>query len=746
MPASSSKSASRSLPLVAEVAFDRAINRGLDYRIPEALASRVHPGSRVMAPLRNEVLPGYVIRIKLGSKFAKLKSILSLESDAQQIPDKLLELAEWISNYYCCNIESAIWAMLPAVVRRGEMKHRQLDYVTLTAKALRMDEEFEALSKKRQAILRAIQKVGALPVKELLGLVEASETLINNLCKDEWLTKEKRVVERNPFRDNIIQPDQPKKLNADQTAALASIKESLRKRDSAAMLLHGVTGSGKTEVYLQAIQYCLELEREAIVLVPEIALTPQTCDRFRQRFGNLVSVLHSGLSDGERFDEWNRINEGRSPIVVGARSAIFAPLRKLGLIVVDEEHENSYKQEEAPCYNARDMAVLRGKKEHASIILGTATPSLETYYNCQQGRYQLLEMSQRIDARPMPRVEIIDMCQERAQSGQGGIFSGRLIEQINETLFAGEQVMLFLNRRGFATQMSCNKCGYTAGCQSCSVSYTYHRKKELLLCHHCGAEVPAPQKCPQCENPEIRYQGYGTEKIESIARAIFPQALVARMDSDSMTSKDSYRDVLAAFRKGHINILIGTQMIAKGLDFPNVTLVGLIQADMGLNMPDFRSAERSFQLITQMGGRAGRGNKPGLVIVQTFSPQHYALRAAQKHDFKQFYEEEMPSRKALEFPPYSRMLMLRFRAEDEKQLQDTAEAFAKKLRALLGHEAKMIGPMPAPIAKINNFFRYQILLRSKKASVMLNAVRACLQDKRNRKVHVSVDMDPKSLL
>jgi primosomal protein N' (replication factor Y) len=392
------------------------------------------------------------------------------------------------------------------------------------------------------------------------------------------------------------------------------------------------------------------------------------------------------------------------------------------------------------------MAVLRGKMEQASVILGSATPSLESYFNCRQGRYELLEMSRRIDARPMPRVEIIDMCQERAQSGQGSIFSRRLVEQVNERLYAGEQVMLFLNRRGFATQMSCSKCGYTAGCQSCSVSYTYHRKKELLLCHHCGAEVPAPQQCPQCQDPEIRYQGYGTEKIESVTRALFPQAFVARMDSDSMTSKDSYRSVLEAFRKGHINILIGTQMIAKGLDFPNVTLVGLLQADLGLNMPDFRSAERSFQLITQMGGRAGRGDKPGLVIVQSFSPQHYALKAAQRHDFKQFYEEEIPSREALQFPPYSRMLMLHLRSEDEKKLQDCAEAFGKKLQLLLGKEVKMIGPMPAPIAKINNFFRYQILLRGKKASVMLKAARACLQDKRDRRVYVSVDMDPKSLL
>jgi primosomal protein N' (replication factor Y) len=732
--------------MIAEVVFNLALNKGLDYLVPAHLCQQVRIGSRVIAPLKSQTRPGYVIRLKDSSQFGSLRELVSIEDDSRQMPPSLLKLAEWISQYYGCPIENAVWAMLPAVVRKGEMAHKQLFYVTLTAKASNFDAEFEALSEKKQDIIRALHRVGALPVRELLGLVEGSEHLINSLCKDGWLSKEKRVVERNPFRDTIIQSDNPKKLTDQQQAALEKIVESLDQRDAASILLHGVTGSGKTEVYLQAIQRCLELERQAIVLVPEISLTPQTCDLFRQRFGNLVSVLHSGLSDGERFDEWNRINDGRSSIVVGARSAIFAPFRALGLIIVDEEHENSYKQEEAPRYHARDIAVVRGKMEKATILLGSATPSLETFHNCRQGRYSLLTLSERIDSRPMPQVELIDMTQEKALTGKASIFSQRLISQIKDRLERGEQTMIFLNRRGFASQMQCSSCGYTAHCENCSVTCTYHRKEEILLCHLCGTQIKAPERCPQCQDPGIRYAGFGTEKIESITRALFPRALVARMDSDSMTSKDSYRQVLDAFRSGHINILIGTQMIAKGLDFPNVTLAGMIQADLALNLPDFRSGERTFQLITQMAGRAGRGETPGLVIVQTYTPYHFALQAAQKHDFHEFYEAEMPSRQALEFPPFSRMLMLHFRGTEELQVSAAAEKFAAALQPLLKDCAQVIGPMPAPLAKVNKYFRYQLLLRGQQIRKMVACAKYLVSANRDRKVSIHLDVDPRSLL
>ncbi len=457
-------------------------------------------------------------------------------------------------------------------------------------------------------------------------------------------------------------------------------------------------------------------------------------------------MLHSGLSDGERFDEWNRINEGRSQIAIGPRSALFAPFRKLGLIVVDEEHENSYKQEDAPRYNARDVAVVRGKLEKATILLGSATPSLETYYNCQQGRYKLLTLCERIDERPLPRVELIDMNQERAMTGQSSIFSRHLKDQINERLHRGEQVMLFLNRRGFASQMLCSKCGYAATCENCSIAYTYHRKEEQLLCHLCGANIAAPRKCPACADPGIRYAGFGTEKIEAVTRSLFPTALVARMDSDTMTSKDSYRKILDAFRRQRINILIGTQMIAKGLDFPNVTLVGLLQADQSLNIPDFRSGERTFQLITQVAGRAGRGEQPGQVIVQTYTPYHFALQAACKQDYAAFYEAEIPSREALAFPPFARMMIVHFRGREEKKVAETALAFAEKLRPALASEVQVIGPLPSPLAKINNYFRYQLLLRGSHIRAMTAAARALLPAYKTRQCDLYLDVDPRSLL
>ncbi|NLZ62187.1 MAG: primosomal protein N' [Lentisphaerae bacterium] len=731
---------------IAEVVFNLSLDKGFDYLIPAHLSAQLQVGNRVLAPFRTGTRSGYVIRLKNHSSVQKLKTIISLEDEKRQIPPALLTLAAWISDYYCCPRENAVWAMLPAVVRKGEMAHKQIFYLTLTPKAAAFDAQFEALSKKQQDVIRILHRVGALPLKELLGLVEAGERSINRLCAEGWLLKEKRVVERDPFRDTIIQPDQPKTLNQEQAHALDQIKLSLDRQDASTFLLHGVTASGKTEVYLQAIQHCLDLQREAIVLVPEISLTPQTCDRFRQRYGNRVSVLHSGLSDGERFDEWNRINDGRSQIAVGARSALFAPFRQLGLIVVDEEHENSYKQEDSPRYNARDVAVVRGKLEKATVLMGSATPSLETYHNCRTNRYKLLTLRERIADRPLPVVELVDMSQERVMTGQSSIFSRRLKDQINDRLHCGEQVMLFLNRRGFASQMLCSKCGYAATCTNCSVAYTYHRKEAQLLCHLCGAQMPAPQKCPGCNDPEIRYTGFGTEKIEAVTRALFPTALVARMDSDTMTSKDSYRKILDAFRSQRINILIGTQMIAKGLDFPNVTLVGLLQADQGLNLPDFRSGERTFQLITQVAGRAGRGEQPGLVVVQTYTPYHFALQAACKQDYVAFYEAEIPGREALDFPPFSRMIMVHFRGREESQVSETALAFAEKLQPLLKADVQAIGPLPAPLSKINTYFRYQLLLRGRDVRAMSAALRSLLPVYKHRKCDIYLDVDPRSLL
>ncbi|MBQ6471090.1 MAG: primosomal protein N', partial [Victivallales bacterium] len=553
---------------------------------------------------------------------------------------------------------------------------------------------------------------------------------------------------RDPFLDDLVQPENPKQLTSQQEDALAAISQSLEKRDAQVFLLHGVTASGKTEVYLQAISHCLQLGLEAIVLVPEISLTPQTCDRFRRRrFGDQVSVMHSALGDGERFDEWTRINEGRSKIAVGARSALFAPFRNLGLIVVDEEHENTYKQDESPRYNARDIAVMRGKFEQATVVRGSATPSLESYYNCQRGRYRLLEMRKRIDGCTLPSIELVDMSEESAQAGKGQLFSARLKEKIFDRLEKAEQVILFLNRRGYATQMMCPQCGYVSLCGNCSIAHTYHREAGMLVCHLCGEVKPAPQKCPQCGSEAIKYTGVGTEKIESLTRGIFQHARIARMDSDTMTRKDSYRKVLEEFRAGRIDILIGTQMIAKGLDFPNVTLVGVLQADSGLHIPDFRSGERTFQLITQVAGRAGRGERPGLVIVQTYTPFHAALQAAMNQDYLAFYNEELPSRQMLDFPPLSHLAIVHFRSQDDTEARKAAEAFAERVKPQLDKKVQVIGPMPAPLSRIKTFFRWQLLLRGGPVWALVRLLRAQVVGVKPPKgVEIYVDMDPRSLM
>ena len=730
---------------IAEVLFDLSLDHGFDYAVPPQLSGQVRPGMRVRVPLKDSVRTAYVVRMKDRSEFANLRPILCLENEREQIPSSLIALGDWIADYYCCPREHTLRILLPAVVRSGEMKHKQVLFVSLTEKALE-DPHCIGLTPRQKAVVLALRKHGAMPQQTLAETAESSLAVIAKLEDMGWVCREKRVVDRDPSMDDIVKQDNPRELTSEQAAALKEIVGAMDTGSPSVLLLHGVTASGKTEVYLQAIAHCLEQGREAIVLVPEISLTPQTCDRFRQRFGNLVSVMHSALSQGERFDEWTRINEGRSRIAIGARSALFAPFRHLGLIVVDEEHEGTYKQDESPRYNARDIAVVRGKFEHATVLLGSATPSLESYYNCEIGKYRLIEMKERIDNRQMPVIEVVDMSNEISKTGKSQLFSTRLKDKITGRLSDGEQVILFLNRRGYATQLLCPQCGYVSMCSNCSVAHTYHRKESKLVCHLCGDEKPAPQVCPQCGSEAIKYTGVGTEKIEALVAATFPMARVARMDSDTMTRKDAYRKVLDEFRRQKIDILIGTQMIAKGLDFPNVTLVGVLMADSGLHIPDFRSGERTFQLITQVAGRAGRGERPGLVIVQTFSPGHYVLQTAVRQDFKAFYEEEMYGRRMLEFPPFSHMVMIHFRSTDESALQAAAEEFAAKLTPLLGKEVKVIEPRPSPLEKIKTYFRFQMLIYGGNILEMTRIVRPLIVGaKPPKNVEIYADVDPRML-
>ncbi len=732
---------------VARVVTDLSLDREFDYTIPAELEARVKPGTRVLVPFGSAKRSGYVVGVKATSEFPKLKAIIRIEGEKERIPEDLLALADWIAEYYCCAKEQAVRTMLPAVVRGGKMKHKRRRFACLAEKSRHTGADLDSLTPKQRTALEALMRLGSCLVSELLAESGVGRGVINKLEEKGWITFEERVVGRDPFDGDILLPSKALQMTPAQKRALGIVCRSLDLRNGGVILLYGVTGSGKTEVYLQAIQRCLEAGREAIVLVPEISLTPQTCERFRRRFGDRVSVLHSGLSDGERFDEWMRIRQGNSKIVVGARSALFAPFPNVGLIVVDEEHENTYKQEEAPRYNARDVAVVRGKQTGATVVLGSATPSLESYYNCRIGKYTLAELPRRVDNRCMPVMEVVDMCAEAALRGQPQIFSRRLEALVNDRIAKGEQTILFLNRRGYATQMLCTTCGYVAGCDECSVTYTYHRYSQTLCCHLCGTMLAAPTHCPECKDAGIRYSGLGTEKVEAAAHALFRNATIARMDSDTMTTRRSYQTTLDAFRAGRIHILLGTQMIAKGLHFPNVTLVGIIFADLGLSMPDFRAGERTFQLLTQVAGRAGRGEVPGRVIVQTYTPYHPALMHALEHDFKGFYQEEIPEREALGFPPATHMITVHFRSPEESKVARVAESFADRLKARLPPGVAFSPPLPSPIAKIRNQYRFQLSLRGGNTRALIGLLRGMvLGRKPERDLDIYVDVDPRSML
>ncbi|NLF19448.1 MAG: primosomal protein N', partial [Lentisphaerae bacterium] len=697
---------------VARVVTDLGLDREFDYLVPDDLQGQVRPGSRVVVPFGSSTRTGYVVGLKERSHFPRLKPIAGLASDGAQIPANLLRLADWLAQYYCCPREHAVRAMLPAVVRGGQVRSKRRAFACLAPAAAQQKGDIaDSLTPRQRRLLEVLVRQGSQPLADLCQANGVSSAVAKALVAKGLVVIEDRVVARDPFAEDVVLPTAPLDLSAEQAAALEAISTSLAARDGAVILLQGVTGSGKTEVYLQAIQHCLDSGREAIVLVPEIALTPQTCERFRGRFGDRVSVMHSGLSDGERFDEWTRVHQGRAAIVVGARSALFAPFHNLGLIVVDEEHESTYKQEESPRYHARDVAVVRGKLEQATVVLGSATPSLESYQNAQNGKYRRVLLTHRVDHCEMPSIELVDMTAEAAMQGHAQIFSRRLQALLEDRLGRGEQTILFLNRRGYATQFMCTSCGYVAACPDCETSYTYHRRDQMLCCHLCGRILPAPKTCPQCGNPEVRYSGVGTEKIEVVAQILFPRAVIARMDSDNMTTRRSYSDALEAFRAGRVHVLIGTQMIAKGLHFPNCTLVGVLNADLGLHLPDFRASERTFQLLTQVAGRAGRGERAGHVVVQTYSPYHPALQFALQHDVDGFYGEELPDRVALGFPPATHMVMIHIRGPEPAQAEATAAEILAALQPRLAPEVRVSGPLPAPIAKIRGQYRYQITLR-----------------------------------
>jgi primosomal protein N' (replication factor Y) len=734
----------------ARVITDDPTDKELDYSIPQSWAGKVHIGSRVKVPLRSREILATVVALVDTPSVPEPKIILGLISESPILNKSLLALARWMAEYYCCPVESAIRSLLPEVIRKAKVGFKRERIVSLSREISETElQSLEAKAPRQAQVLRFLVEASE-PIRwrELQQRVFTTDRTIQQLVGRNLLQVEFETADRDPYGSERFVSSTALEMNPDQKKALEMVIHSVEARDNRPILLHGVTGSGKTEIYLQAIDHCLNQDLGALVLVPEISLTPQTVERFKMRFqADLIAVLHSHLSAGERHDEWHKLNSGRARVAIGARSAVFAPVQRLGLIVVDEEHETSYKQEETPRYHARDLAVVRAQIDRCAILLGSATPSLESYQNAKTGKYRLARLTSRVDDRQLPLIRVVDMRQEYLKQKHVPLISGRLASAIETRLAAHEQTILFLNRRGFATSLVCNQCGFVCECPNCSVSLTFHQGENLLKCHLCGHAMLAPRKCPKCSDPSIRYAGYGTEKIEGTVRKLFPSAAVARMDADSMSKKDAYRQTLQAFRTGKIDVLVGTQMIAKGLDFPNVTLVGIINADVGLHMPDFRAGERTFQLLTQVAGRAGRGDMAGEVFVQSSTPFSPSIQFARHHNFEGFWEQEIEFRERCEYPPFIHLLLIHVRSEHQRLAEFTAETIHRRLGEIMDPTVTLHPVVPAPIERSKGFYRYQILLRSKAIRHLSGTVRSIIQKLTfPDEVHVSVDVDPYQVL
>jgi len=748
------------MPPFARILIDRSEGRKLDYSVPTELLDQVTVGSRVIVMVRNRRVVGTVIELLDDSDVAGIRPLEALVGEETSLPPIMMRLGHWMADYYCAPIASVMRSMLPPMMRGETIAGRKVRMVSLV-RIIKAEElrRIEKSAPKQAAILKHFETFSEpISTQELLSRCDASESSLKALVGGGWIRIDLERRRGVPFENEEILPGKIPKLNADQQGVVSALERSLDEVDANATapspyLLHGVTGSGKTEVYLRALARALESGKSGLVLVPEIALTPQTVERFRSRFdhagkkGAGVAVLHSHLTDAERREEWMRLQRGEARIAIGARSAVFAPLKNLGIIIVDEEHENTYKQEETPRYHARDVAVMRGRLEKALVILGSATPSVESFQNVQRGKYTLLQLPRRADGQLMPLIRVVDLRLQGKRSKSEGGLSAPLQMAITKRLEAGQQTILFLNRRGYSTSMLCHQCGHVCRCPNCSLSLTLHRADNRLACHLCGYGTKPPERCPECKDPGIQHSGIGTQRVEETIRRLFPKARLARMDADTMSRRGSYADVLGKFRACQIDILLGTQMIAKGLDFPNVTLVGIINADIGLHSPDFRAGERTFQLLTQVAGRAGRGETEGEVIVQTFSPASPSIQHARHHDYSGFFEQEISFREAFRHPPFTRMILIKVRGVSLEKTTRSADLIAKVLRIKAPSSVEVSEASPAPLERAHGQYRYQVTLKAKSGVVLARLVReVALEFKLPEGIILTVDVDPYSLI
>jgi len=740
--------------MIIEIAIPLYLDNTFHYTVPERLSDQALPGRRAIVPFGRRKLTGYILGTVTECAFDKLKEIIDVLDSEPLWTANELEFFRWTASYYLHPLGEVLRAALPAGINIQSRKGSTGEEAELTGGKQVRTEKFylpgpvsetsQRTGARALEILTIIRETGEIPASDLRKRFGTCSPQLKRLVELGLAVVQEREVYRDPFKHTAIKRDVPRQLNMHQQSALDSIEACLSQRQYTAFLLYGVTGSGKTEVYLQAISRALENGTNALVLVPEIALTPQLTGRFQSRFGGGIAILHSGLSDGERYDEWRRIRRGLARIVIGARSAIFSPLENIGIIIIDEEHEASFKQSDGLRYNARDLALVRGGMEQAAVVLGSATPLVTSIHAAQQKRLTMLELPERVENRPMPSVELV------AMKGSKETISAQLAAALTQTLENGQQAIVFLNRRGFATFLVCASCGKTLSCPNCSVTLTYHRQRAQSICHYCDYAVPAPGTCPECGATELTELGAGTEKLESELKELLPQARILRMDSDTTSGKGSHERLLSRMSDGSADILIGTQMIAKGHDFPGVTLVGVINAEAGLGMPDFRAAERTFQLLSQVIGRAGRGDSPGKVYVQAHDTEHYAILSAAGHDAAGFYKQELEFRQEVGYPPFSFLAVIGISGNLEQAVSSQAEQSARLLQQIkqrLKLRVEILGPAPAPIYRLRGRFRCQILLKAVTRKELRQLVIAWRQQSRAAStIRMAVDIDPVDLM
>ena len=744
--------------MIAEIIINRTakrLNRTFDYKVPIELEELIMIGSTVLVPFgkSSTLEEGYVVGIKENTTY-EVKEIVKIKHN---LTEKQIELAKWMAKRYFCNISDCIKQMLTPGTKNKKAEKNVQDK-TINAVYLKKDideiqfdiEMGKIKSEKQKKILQFLKSNEGATVPEIELFTDGSRAIVKTLEKNGYVEIIEKKIERNPLANKKIEKTENLKLTEEQQNAYNKVVLDITTNSYEQFLLYGVTGSGKTEVYLQLIGKALEQNKTAIVLVPEISLTPQMIDRFIARFNkDEIAVLHSKLSIGERYDEWNKIKEGKAKIIIGARSAIFAPTKNIGIIIIDEEHDSSYKSEAVPKYDAKEIAKKIAKENNCPLVLGSATPDLVTYYKAQQGKITLLELTRRANKSKLPEVEIVDLKMELA-SGNRSMLSVKLHDEIEQNLKEKRQTILFLNRRGFSTFIMCRECGYTVKCKNCNISMTYHKTENKLKCHYCGYEENVVTICPECHSDKIRYFGTGTQKLEQEINKIFPEASTIRMDIDTVTKKNSHEEILNKFKDENIDILIGTQMVVKGHHFPNVTLVGVIAADSSLNIDDYRANERTFQILTQVAGRAGREQLDGRVVIQTYNPDNFSIICAQKQDYEMFYNTEIALREQLKYPPFCDIILIGFNSLSEKELIDASTKIYNYLKTNLnGQEFNVLKPMPSPIDKIQNRYRWRIIIKGNMTEEANNVLNTCLRKFYNsnyKNTRVSVDVNPNNMI